>query len=168
MTVFRSPLPHQSTIEEAKQLLAYLKRPPLALERLERYAVRKVTPTDSMTMALDHVQEDFSQFPIYNDDGYVGLLTTNAIGRWLAEQCRNGGDLRTDATVADLFAFAEPSDIAVCMASNATAIEVMGMLGNDQQPVRAVIITDSGQIDDDPVAVAVRDDVHRLNASVLH
>lgn len=155
--------PHQTTIHEARRLLTYLQRPPLALELLERHPIRSVSSTDPMTRALEHVQHDFSQFPIYDGDSYVGLLTTNAIGRWLADQCRSGLGMQTDATVTDLFAFAESSDIAVAMRSDATAAEAIRVLGSDDDPVRAVIFTNSGNIEDVPVAVAVREDVHRLH-----
>lgn len=154
--------PHQTTIDEANRLLAYLKSLPLALDLLERYPIKKVSPTDPMTTALTHVQDDFSQFPIYDGDVYIGLLTTNAIGRWLAEQCRSDVDVRTDAIVADLYAFAESSEVAVPLRSEATAAETIRILGDDDKPVRAVIFTESGSINDTPVAVAVREDVHCL------
>ena len=154
--------PREATVEEAERLLAFLQRPPRALDQLERYAVRSVKPSDPLAIALEFVKDDFSQFPIYDANGYVGLLTTNAIGRWLADQFTKVEMVQSEATVEELFAYAETSDVAVAIRADATTTEAIRVLGNDDAPVRAVIFTATGDINEVPLAVAVREDVHRL------
>jgi CBS domain len=48
---------------------------------------------DPIAAVLEHVRRfDYSQLPVYNDNSYVGILTTNTIARWLADQfSRNAG-----------------------------------------------------------------------------
>ncbi|WP_322920373.1 hypothetical protein [Nocardioides renjunii] len=158
--------PHQTTIDEARRLLDHLQQPPRALDLLERFPIRSVSPADALATVLAHVQADFSQFPIYDGDTYVGLLTTNAIGRWLAHELAHGDEVRLTTPVSRLHDFAEPSEVAVSLRLDATAAEVIRVLGEDDEPVRAVIFTRNGDVNDSPVAVAVREDVHRLHASI--
>jgi len=48
---------------------------------------RVTTPPEPISDVLEHVRRfDYSQIPVYDDTRYVGILTTNAIARWLAHQ----------------------------------------------------------------------------------
>ncbi|MEJ7743195.1 MAG: hypothetical protein WKF73_11940 [Nocardioidaceae bacterium] len=73
--------------------------------------------------------------------------------------------IRTNATIADLFVFAESRDIAAPMRTDTTATEAMRVLGDDDEPVRAVIFTDTGDTVTSLFSVvAVREDVHLLHS----
>jgi predicted transcriptional regulator len=54
-------------------------------------------------------RNDFSQIPVYNDKRYLGLLTTNTVARWLADQLERHDGLAEDAPIRDVLAFAEGS-----------------------------------------------------------
>lgn len=154
--------PHPETIAEAKQVRDYLRHPPLALDVLQRRHVRTVTLGDSLATALTHVKDDFSQFPVYDNGTYVGLLTTNSIARWLAEQCAVTGAVPQSAQVSHLLEFAEESDRAIHLPADVLVPAVISALCDDDNPLRAVIITNSGHPDEEPVSVAVREDLHLL------
>lgn len=77
--------PVPEVVDQIEELRDQLCAPPKVLKVLGRVDVVRLAPGDQVRLALRYVGEDgYSQIPVYDDDAYVGPLTTNAIARWLA------------------------------------------------------------------------------------
>ena len=122
-------------------------------------------PDDDIHSPLTTLRESkISQFPIYDGTKYVGLLTTNAIARWVAADV--GADDRLDAkTVAEALHYSESQDQAVFLPRTATAVAVLNALTTplaDGTLPRAAIITEAGRDTQRPLAVATASDIPNL------
>jgi hypothetical protein len=107
---------------------------------------------------------DYSQLPVYGGGSYVGILTTNAIARWLAAQLAATGGLAEAETVGHALKFAEQHERAWHVPRSVTAADMIHRLwkgGQAGTPLTALIITDSGRPNEKPLRV-VDDDLPAL------
>ena len=125
-----------------------------------------MSPEDPISTALDLVLEhDYSQFPIYSAGRYAGLLTTNAVVRWLADQLRASGGLAESESIAQAVAFAEPHEVARLVPRSTTVTDALHLLasgGSGGRSVPALIITHSGTPSERPLRLVVADDLPKL------
>lgn len=100
--------PVDEVVEEIERLWMLISSPPRVLTVLGGGDVCQVHPDEPISVALNHVRRfDYSQLPAYDNSGYVGILTTNAIGRWLADQLSRNTGLAEEEPVRQVMRFAE-------------------------------------------------------------
>ena len=69
-------------------------RPECVVPKFEK-KVETVTPDDTLASVLERIVKlNFSQFPVYSEEGFRGLLTENGITRWFARQVIEGAMIR--------------------------------------------------------------------------
>ncbi|MGP6173068.1 hypothetical protein [Corynebacterium sp. A21] len=157
------PLPE--TVAEISRIRDLLLDPPLALSVLGPHQVRSFAPDDDVREALHIIRvTKISQFPIYQGETFLALLTTNTIARWVAADLDDNDHL--DArTIEQVLAFAEDSDAAVFLPREVTAREVIDALtAVDPEGAlpRAVLLTEHGRRDQRPIRVIGGSDVALL------
>jgi len=161
--------PVSEVVEEIEHLRKQVMTPRRVLEVLEPKQVCFVHPDDHIGKALEYVREfDYSQIPVYDEIGYVGILTTNSIARWLAERLASQTALQS-APVRDVLTFSEPTDQAALVESAITAAEAVDTLQrseSSQAPVSALIISENGLKTDVPLQVVVLYDLAALTAAL--
>jgi predicted transcriptional regulator len=161
------PIPE--IVEEIRRLRELIKFPPKALSVLEEMDVCTIQMTEPISYALEHVRQyDFSQIPVYDSGRYVGILTTNTISRWLAQQIAEGAEHR-DASVSEVMEFRELSDRALlvdCTVAAADAIYQLAHGSAECGPVNALIVTATGEPTDPPIRVIVIYDLPSLSAAL--
>ncbi|MGO8966914.1 CBS domain-containing protein [Mycobacterium sp.] len=137
-------------------------QPPLVLSVLPHRPISQFSPGDPVSSVLDAVRKhDYSQFPIYNRPSYCGLLTTNCIGRWLADRLLTE-ELAESEPISTILQFAEPRDTAAHLPRSATvaqAIRKLSLPASGGHPPAALLITENGKIDQKPLAIVVADDL---------
>ena len=117
--------PIREIVEEIEQLRGQIMSPPEVLTVLEAIDVCLVRPDDPISTVLEYVRRfDYSQLPIYDDARYLGILTTNAIARWLAQQLAENRKL-ADAPVRHVLGFSETTDRGVLVNRAITAAEAI-------------------------------------------
>lgn len=162
--------PVVEVVEEIERLWTQLSSPPLALKVLGSETVCQVHPDEPVSVALDYVRRfSYSQFPVYGENGYIGLLTTNAIGRWLADQLIRNAGLAEEEPVRQVMRFAEENERAALVPRTITAAEALDRLIHGQgsrQSVVALIVSEHGRPTDRPLAVVVPHDLPRLTAAL--
>ncbi|MGO9081231.1 MAG: CBS domain-containing protein [Streptosporangiaceae bacterium] len=161
------PIPE--IVEEIRRLRDKIKAPPEAIAVLPEMNVYSVHSGEPVSVALEYVRQfDFSQLPVYESGQYVGVLTTNTIARWLAQQIVDGREHR-DAAVSEVMEFREPSDCALLMDRTLTAADAIHQLacgGSDGGPVNALILTQNMLPTDRPIRVIAVYDVPLLSAAL--
>ena len=135
-----------------KSALAGLRRPrPVTLSQFQ-----------SVRQALALVRdEDFSQVPIYDDGFYVGLLTTNTVTRWLADQMHRHDGLAEDASIGEVLMFQEEERVRH-VGRDTPAREIVNEYAAsaaDGKPLSAVIISHSGTTSEVPLGLVVPEDL---------
>jgi hypothetical protein len=162
--------PVPATVDRIELLRDQIRDPPRALSFLRTMNVCSASPEDPLSSVLDHVRSyDYSQLPVYHDGSYTGMLTTNAISRWLADQLASKSNPTGDEKVSEVLAFAEPHERGILAAQTLTAADAIHQLtygGPDGGQVNALIITDHGLATEPPLAVVVGWDLARLLAAV--
>jgi predicted transcriptional regulator len=77
-------IPTEMTVDQIERIHDRLLRPERVVPKYQK-KVTTVSFSDSLADVLERIdQHDFSQFPVYGDGEFRGLLTENGITRWLA------------------------------------------------------------------------------------
>jgi predicted transcriptional regulator len=162
--------PVPAVVDQIERLRDQLKAPPTALEILGVMDVCLARPAEPISCVLDHVRRfNYSQLPVYDADRYVGILTTNAIARWLGRQMIANHGHAEDAPVSQALEFTELQERASLVPRHTTAAEAIDRLrygGQDGMPLTALIISDDGQETDKPLAVVAAWDIPTLTAAL--
>jgi hypothetical protein len=161
------PIPE--IVEEIRQLRDKIKAPPAAIAVLPEMDVFSIHSGELVSVALEYVRQfDFSQLPVYESGQYVGILMTNTIARWLAQQIVEGGE-HQDVAIGEVMEFREPSDRALLVDRTLTAADAIHQLAYgspDAGPVNALILTENKLPTDRPIRVIAVYDVPLLSAAL--
>jgi hypothetical protein len=160
--------PVPEVVERIESLRDKIISPPTVLSVVP-HAVISFGPDDPLSSVLEEIRNhNYSQFPIYEDDQFRGLLTTNCIARWLAKGLSTVGLVETERVRAVL-KFKEDQDEAVHLSRKTTvpqAIKKLSPASDGSLPPAALIITDSGKRHERPLSIVVADDLAILIASI--
>lgn len=161
--------PVPAVVERIEALADKIIRPPTVMHVLPHRTVASFDPHDPVSSVLEEIRDnDYSQFPIYEDKSYRGLLTTNCIARWLAHGLSTVGLVETEPVHAAL-EFTEAHDRAVHVPRTMSvpqAIKTLSPPADGSLPPAAVIITQTGKADERPLAIVVANDLPILVASM--
>lgn len=161
------PLPE--TVQEIQRIRNALIQPTLAVEVVgDDQEIVTLSPEDEIRDALRAIRETgHTQFPIYDGSGCVGLLTTNAIARWVAAELE-AGDTIDSTTIATALELSGQHDTAVFLPRDATAAAAIDALTTPLDSgalPRLAIITPDGTGKQRPIAVVGATDIPALTAA---
>lgn len=160
------PLPE--TVAAIQHLRDTLLTPVTALEVVgQGQKVITFSPQDKIRAALNAIGETgHTQFPIYDGGVCVGLLTTNAIARWVAAALAEG-DTIGSTTISEALKLSGQHDQPVFLtrtAPAAAAIEALTTPLESGALPRLAIITEHGKPDQRPIVVIGATDIPALAA----
>lgn len=161
---FKNPLfdPSDAAVKGLEEIRGRLIKSVTAGDRFKRL-VKTVTPEDSLIDVLGHVfSNDFSQFPVYTDSKFEGLLTENGLTRWLAAHVRAEDSLieLREHRVEDVMAMEEHKTAAKLVGSS-VPVDVVEAMFADDPTLEAVIVTNSGKPHEKPIGIATTWDIAR-------
>ena len=162
--------PLQETVDDIAHLRDSLLRPTLAIEVVGQGSkVVTFSPDDRVRDALAAIRETgHTQFPIYDGGACVGLLTANAIVRWVAEELAEGDTVGT-TTIDAALELSGRHDQAVFLPRAATATAAVDALSTPFESgarPRLAIITEHGRADQRPIAVLGPTDIPALTQAI--
>lgn len=100
-------------------------------------------------------EKDYSQFPIYSNKQYQGLLTTNALMRWYASQVSAEGEVIHDLnsfSIEEVLSFTEENEVPKFVSRQTTLNEFLVLL--DFTPnIKTWIITETGDKNQNPLSI---------------
>ncbi len=92
--------PHEETVARLEKIVDLIVEPPRIEEAMSRPVVSCRPDEPVADAAKRMVDGDFSRLPVYADDGtFVGLLTANAIARWVAVRMAGEANLLREEPV---------------------------------------------------------------------
>ena len=157
-------LPAPRAVEEIEVIRDKMLHPETVLPRFRRDVVC-MEAVDDMKAALAMVDTyDFSQFPVYRDQEYVGLLTENGITRCLAKRVHSRESLVNlpQTTVQDVLGWEERREDYTFVAADHTLEQLAyGFVQN--QALEAILITQDGKPSRQLLGIVTRFDIMRLN-----
>ena len=98
----------------------------------------------------------YSQVPVYNNGEFLGLLTTNTISRWLAEQLNTIGIVDNENTIDKVMKYEEFSDNYKFIDRHKNLFDVTELFRNHLRytsKLDAVLITETGNINQRILAI---------------
>lgn len=160
-------VPSPQVLDEIHAIHDRLSTPVRADEAFRR-EVLAANAADALSELLTSVRTHaFTQFPVYEEEAFAGLVTAAGIARWLAGQVIEDGGARVDfarRTVAEVLAFEEDRRNWAFMARDTPAAEVMDAFVDDPR-LEAVLITEHGRQDQGLLGIATTSDAAAWEAA---
>lgn len=157
-------VPHEKTVMELEAIEKKLFSPEKVTPKFEG-EVRTLSPDDSLAEVLALVRDDgYSRYPVYSKEGFVGLLTSNGITRWVAGHVKGSRleiDL-SDVRIADVLEVDHRKEHVAFVSRDALVDEVDAMFTESKTRLEAVIITPSGKPHEQPIGMVCAPDVAAL------
>ncbi|MGW5322537.1 CBS domain-containing protein [Rhodococcus pyridinivorans] len=158
--------PRPDTVDRLRRVHRELLHPVQIGQCLRMPAVISAAPEEPLRDALQQMAEHaFSQLPVYTEGRYLGLLTTNAVARWLAAQISDTGEVVVEKVlVREVLDYVEPTERVVHLARTVSVAAVIEMFRKEDRagPLVAVIVSERGLPTQKPLGVVVRDDLSCL------
>ncbi len=159
--------PSEEVTEAIERLRDELLRPATVLNILRGKKPELVHPYTPVgeTLLLMYAN-DYSQMPVYDGNTYVGLLTTNTVARWVADQMRQHEGLAEDAPVEAVLSFAEGDEQVFHVPRTLSVAETLWRFATSAEagkPVTALIITETGKQNETPLGIVVAENLARLS-----
>jgi CBS domain-containing protein len=158
--------PHEKTVRDLEAIERRVVSPERVLPRFG-CEVRVVTPDTTLADVWMRIQSDgVSRYPVYDGRRFLGLLTSNGIARWCAEQLTDGRlDIDANAVrVRDVL----PSDHRrerVAFLGRTALVDEADDLYETQRTdgvLEAIIITEHGKPDEKPLGIICPVDIASL------
>jgi predicted transcriptional regulator len=155
--------PTSYVVREIEELQQRLLSPELAIPRFQK-KVETIRMSDSLSAVLKAISErDYSQFPVYDDQGFKGLLTENGITRWLAHHVTNELSLiELDEVPVKTALREEENKRNFIFISRRVTVDMISELFVTRDLLEAALITNSGGRDEKLMGIVTRWDVVRL------
>lgn len=161
--------PHETAVLHLEEILDILKSPP----RIEDGFLGEVvtcTPSDPIGYAMKRMLcESFSQFPVYMDSKFVGLLTAETVARWVADRLSCGVGLIEEESVSEVLKYTEYPENYAFIGRKATLFEVLSLFeefNKQGRILKAVIVTSTGDKHEIPVGILTTFDLSKLYEKV--
>ena len=158
-------IPTPLVVERLKSILDQLIHPVLVIQKFKK-KVEVVKVTDSIADVLKRIYEyDYSQFPVYDDRSFKGLLTENGITRWLAHHVASRLSLveLAETTVKETLREEEKRKNWEFIGKNKAVDELKELFSNNDL-LEAVLITETGKQSESLLGIVTRWDMLNLQS----
>jgi predicted transcriptional regulator len=155
-------VPAPAIIQQLSNCRERLLHPRKAIPTFQR-EVQRVSVSDALSSVLKVIKKrDYSQFPVYGEKQFRGLLTENGITGWLALHVTTRISLvdLEDVSVNDVLASEEPRKTYEFVRRDSRVDEIRGLFLTHEL-LEAVLVTASGNKSEAPMGIATRWDVFK-------
>lgn len=156
--------PRTETIKWIEAQADIIERPPMVIPalKLQPPAVLLGTEPLSKFLTMLGAPYNFSQSPYRRHNGELGLITTNAVARWLAMQHQGDGYLSDDVAIDQVVAVgAEFRDRVLVKSRKLKIVDALTLFSGDRdsEPPSAVVMTETGTTSEKPLALITPSDI---------
>lgn len=159
--------PHLSVVELVEKIAGELTKPKTIIPFFER-KVKTFQKTDHLTAVLKTIKKHgYSQFPVYDNEKFVGLLTNQGITMWISQNIEKSPmDSCLDAYLSDVMSFEKIKRNYIFMNKNQNIYDVREKFLNHfdvfATRLEAVLITENGHSDELLLGLATPFDMVRI------
>jgi predicted transcriptional regulator len=153
-------VPSEQTVLELEHIEQAMFSPPRVIPRFA-CSVVSLQANQSLADVFRLVRNDgHSRYPVYENGGFIGLLTSNGVARWLARQGANGAfSVNLDRVLVGDVLQADHRRNAVAFLSRDSAIDEADQLFIDQPNLEAILITEHGKPSQKPLGLISAGDI---------
>lgn len=158
--------PHEKVVEKIEMIASQVSDPKNALEIATR-PVFYFKEDTSLVDVLKIIQKRaYSQFPVYDDNGFKWLLTSNCIAQWLASNLLEGGRTIEDVKISDL-EYLHSKRFVEFAPKNSDIFSVEDIFEKyhlENKKLEAVLITENGKATERPIGIITPWDLVEIDA----
>ncbi|MFH1943246.1 MAG: CBS domain-containing protein [bacterium] len=156
-------IPTPAIVEDLRACRERLTNPARAIPTFKR-KVETVSINDTLARVLKIIgKRDFSQFPVYEDQRFLGLLTENGITRWLALHVSTELSLvELDEVFVREVLQNEEKRMNYCFVARHMRVDELRALFASSEMLEAVLITANGKESEGLLGIATRWDIIHL------
>ncbi len=149
-------VPRSVIVDQLKKICERMLHPECVVPKFQKQ-VETVTPDDTLASVLERISKaDLSQFPVYSEKGFKGLLTENGITRWFAHQVIEESMIETrEVLVRHVVREEEKRRDCDFVARNETIDAVRARFAKNKL-LEAVLITNTGSRDQKLLGIITR------------
>ena len=158
--------PHQDAVDRLEKIVDLIVDPP-RVEEVMSQPVVTCGPGDPVADAAKRmVDGGFSRLPVYDDDGaFLGLLTANAIARWVAARMAGPADSMREEPVQDVLTFGDDGSRFEVVGRDRLVTDVVELFNDAPRQGRrleTVLVTGTGDATERPVGIVTIQDLPKL------
>ncbi len=157
--------PHLEVVERLEKIVELLVDPP-RIDAVMSKPVITCGPSEPVAEAAKRmVAGDFSRMPIYDGDMLIGLLTANALARWIASRLAGERGTLEEEPVGAILGYGEAGRRYEVVARNrqvADVVELFTEATRSGRRVEAVLVSATGSEREPPVGIVTIQDLPRL------
>ena len=156
-------IPAPAIVEELRNCRERLLNPARALPTFQR-TVETISGKDSLTRVLSVIhQRDYSQFPVYEEGRFRGLLTENGVTRWLSKCVAESIALLDLRQISALHVLQSEEQRENChFVSGNMPVDAVSNLFTKFPLLEAALVTLSGEESEELLGIATRWDMLQL------
>jgi predicted transcriptional regulator len=158
-------VPTLYTVERITAIRDELLSPPSLYSVCTR-PVATCGPSDPVGSAAKTMRDgSYSQLPVYDGTVFVGLLTAEAVARWVAGNLADGQELMEEEKVAAVLRHQEDPENHAFRGRASTVLDGLGAFDDflhRGKRLEAILVTESGQPAEHPLGIVTVHDIPKL------
>ncbi|TYB95229.1 MAG: CBS domain-containing protein [Kosmotoga sp.] len=153
------------TVRSIKKIYIQLKEPPLIKNLAKK--VETISPKTKLSEVLKIIyNKKYSQIPVYdNSSDYVGIITTNAITRWMISESYQGLVSFEETEVSKVLEYKEETEKVAFVSEKENLFRVLELFKEyleKGKKLEAVIISHSGSKKEKPICIVTVWDIPNI------
>ncbi|THE10010.1 CBS domain-containing protein [Bacillus timonensis] len=147
--------PHEDVVQRIEEIAELLEKPVTALSISSNPVVYFNYHSSIRDVILAIHNNPYTKFPVYKEGSCIGILTSGAILRWMAENLSQDSINLTDIRVSDVISY-ETKHLIDFVDENKDIFAVEELFEKRHahgKKLEAIIITENGQINEKPLGI---------------
>lgn len=158
--------PHIEVVERIEKIADMFESPERVIPKFKR-EVKKVGLYDNIAVPLRLIRNGYSQFPVYNNGKFMGLLSDKCIAKWLAHFIEEDVLSIYKVNVEEILKYDGSNGRNVKFVDRNTtvynALSIFSQFRNKNIKVEAILITPNGRVDESPLGIITPMDIVNYN-----
>ena len=141
-------VPNETAVDLIKSTLKRIAQPAKIFPYFRRQGIETFLATQAIGDLVESIyQNSYSQFPIYDNKGFVDLLTSNTVARWLGSVAKNDLVSLNDTTIEQVLECTENRDHVKFMSRECSVFEAIELFNDHEGKgtrLEAILISQNG------------------------
>ncbi|WP_349408755.1 CBS domain-containing protein [Pseudalkalibacillus sp. SCS-8] len=161
--------PHQDVVDEIETISKALLSPPLGLSIASRDVLSFTTDTHIKVILNAFAEKGYSQFPIYENGVFKGLLTEGGIAKWFSTHVAGDFIPVGETRAAEILKIEKPHNVSF-IARDATIYDVEDLFESyfdRNQKLEAALVTENGTTNQSPIGIITTWDLVQIDRTKI-
>lgn len=161
--------PHENTVKKIESICELILKPPLSLS-IASQPVLTFAPDTPLKEVLEELElKGYSQFPIYDGNQFIGLLTEGGIAKWLSLNLSGAYISLDGVTARDLLSYEKQHNVSF-LDRESTIYDLEDVFEeafDRNEKLEAVLITQTGSKSQKPIGIVTSWDLVQIDHTTI-